>query len=368
MHLFGLSVEKGINVRVGIITFTEGYNYGNKLQNYALLTFLSNHIGQDVCTICNKVHHGSYLNNFITNIKRMIPSKKHFAYMKRQARFNNFNKAYLNITKRPLTSNTKSFKDIDCFVCGSDQIWNPNYYKNIDPLVGKFKDNKPSISYAASFGVSEIPESLRKSYAESISSLKAISVREQQGKIICANLGIEGVEVNVDPTMLLSKSEWELLIKEPYIKPKNKYVLTYYLGNIPIDVEHCIQKYCINNDCERIDLNSTDSLDYFVLNPQEFLYMIYNSEIVFTDSFHASVFSIIFKKKFLVSSRVIAEKEKMNSRIESLLDLFELQHHKFEGFSGDFAQLLIDEESIDSVLEAERSHSALYFRNNLQLI
>ncbi len=121
---------------------------------------------------------------------------------------------------------------MDCFVCGSDQIWNPHYYNNIDLLTGNLSEPKRSISYAASFGVSEIPDEKKQSFSKALKNLEAISVREEQGLNICRELGYDECRVNIDPTFLLSKNEWLKVIKKPKQHLPEKYVVTYFLGKI----------------------------------------------------------------------------------------------------------------------------------------
>lgn len=353
-------------MRIGIITFTEGYNYGNKLQNYALLKYIEGlNKNKDVFTLDNHVSTVRFKDKIIIGLKSLVPSKKHFAYKIRQNKFNQFNKKYLNFTNQKLRRNTKTFKEIDAFVCGSDQIWNPNYYDSIDSFVGKIGENKKSISYAASFGVSSLSDNVKERYAKSLQNLKAISVRENQGQVICHQLGLEDVQVNVDPTFLLSCSKWLSVERKPNIEIPEKYVFTYFIGKISKETNNKIDDYCKNNSCKRIDLNSISSLQYFCFDPFEFLYLLNHSEFVFTDSFHASVFSIIFGKKFIVFRRIISEKEQMHSRIETLLKLFNLENHFFDKFDGDFKGLDYSRNEVESIIAKQVEKSEKYFKENL---
>ena len=240
-------------MKIGILTFTEGYNYGNKLQNYALLTYLKNNFSCEVKTVNNCIAQGSKLSKAILLLKWSVPSKKHYMYWKRLVRFKEFNKEYLNFTKEKLTNSSRKFTEVDCLVCGSDQIWNPNYYGSINLLTGKLPSPKRSISYAASFGVSEIPQEKKKDFAEALKNLDAISVREKQGVAICNELGFAESRVNIDPTFLLSKSEWLKVVKKPNKKVPAKYVVTYFLGKIEEKNEKLINNYCVKNNLTRID-------------------------------------------------------------------------------------------------------------------
>ena len=246
---------------IGILTFTEGYNYGNKLQNYALLTYLKKNFACEVKTVNNCIVQGNKLKKAKLLLTWAIPSQKHYMYWKRLIRFKAFNKEYLNFTKEKLTGESRSFSEVDCFVCGSDQIWNPHYYESIDLLTGKLPTPKRSISYAASFGVDAIPQDKKHAFATALNNLEAVSVREEQGMAICKDLGIDECRVNIDPTFLLSKEEWLKVIKKPDKRLPEKYVVTYFLGKIEESSMKIINNYCAKNNLQRIDLNSVSALE-----------------------------------------------------------------------------------------------------------
>lgn len=352
-------------MKVGIVTFTEGYNYGNKLQNYALRKYLENNFDCEVKTVNNCVVQGSRWSKVRLLLVWSIPSRKHYMYWKRLIRFKKFNKQYLNFTKEKLTTSSKEFSEVASFVCGSDQIWNPNYYDSIDLLTGNLPVPKRSVSYAASFGVNEIPHSKKGKFAKALKNLEAISVREEQGIIICKELGCPECRVNIDPTFLLLKDEWMKVIKKPNKEIPEKYVVTYFLGNIEEENEKLINDYCAENNVKRIDLNSVNALEWFDITPFEFLYLIKNSEVVFTDSFHASVFSIIFGKKFLTADRVSENNNRMNSRIDTLFATFSCENHRIKAYDGNINTLKLDNARIENIINLERNRTMGYFLDTL---
>lgn len=352
-------------MKVGVLTFTEGYNYGNKLQNYALLMYLKNNFPCETKTVNNCIAQGSRLKKAKLLLTWAIPSKKHFMYWKRLIRFKAFNKKYLNFTSEKLTSDTKDFSEVDCFVCGSDQIWNPHYYSNIDFMTGNLPVPKRSVSYAASFGVSDIPDEKKKAFTEALNNLEAISVREEQGQNICKMLGFDNCRVNIDPTFLLSKKEWLKVIKKPDKQLPPKYVLTYFLGSIEKTVECKIENYCAKNNLQRIDLNSVKALKWFDITPFEFLYLIKNAEFVFTDSFHASVFSIIFGKLFLTAERTSSNSNKMGSRIDTLFSTFSCENHRMATFDGNVDALKMDNSRVERVIQNEKNRAYEYFSSTI---
>lgn len=352
-------------MKVGIITFTEGYNYGNKLQNYALLKYLKNNFQCEVKTVNNCITQGSDLEKIRILLTWAVPSKKHFMYWKRLIRFKEFNQTYLNFTSEKLTERTREFFEVDCFVCGSDQIWNPYYYENINLLTGNLPVPKRSVSYAASFGVNKIPSEKRRMFLEALNNLEAISVREKQGLDICKNLGFDKCRVNIDPTFLLLRDEWLEVIKKPDKQLPLKYVVTYFLGAIDKNIERKIREYCKKNNLQRIDLNSVEALEWFDITPFEFLYLIKNAEFIFTDSFHASVFSIIFGKNFLTAERTSNDNNKMGSRIDTLFSTFSCENHKISAFDGNIDSLKMDELKVESVIQHERDMAHKYFSSTI---
>lgn len=349
-------------MKLGILTFTEGYNYGNKLQNFALETFLKKNYNADVYTVNNKLCQGRLKDKIIIKLKWMFPSYKHFCYWVRTVRFLKFNKRYLNFTKTSLRDSSNKFDEVDMFICGSDQIWNPNYYSNIEKLCGILNDNrKKSLSYAASFGIDELPKNVKSHFKYSLENLEVISVREFQGVKICQDLGLDNVEVHVDPTMLLSPAEWTQMISKPKINIPQRYVLTYFLGRMLVDVNKSVEQYCKINKCERVDLNNKENLKFFCVNPLEFLYLIKNAEMVYTDSYHASVFSILFDKKFLICDRIIDNGNNMNSRIINLVKLFELSNNVYENFDGDYNSITVKTDIKNIVLVRESKKTKQFF-------
>lgn len=348
-------------MNIGIITFTEGTNYGNKLQNLALLRFLSNNFNCNVFTVKNKVSTLSYKNRIIDSIKKLVPTKKHIYTFLKQNVFNNFNRKYLNYTRQTLTEKTVKFPEIDMFVCGSDQIWNPFYFVALDKFVGKI-ENKLSISYAASFGVENVLENKKEKYKEELKYLSGISLREENGLKICHELGIDNCLVHIDPTMLITCEEWSSLVKKPkFLNDSDKYVVTYFLSNKLSETEEVINNYCLENNLKRIDLNNLNDKKAFTVDPLGFLYLIKNAEFMFTDSFHGSVFSIIFSTKFLVFDRLVAKEQNMNSRLETLLKKFSLNNHYYCDFNGDYNSLSINNDLVEKILIEERKKSKEYF-------
>lgn len=244
-------------------------------------------------------------------------------------------------------------RNYDYFVSGSDQVWNPYY----DFVAGKcdfltFAENDQKISYAASFGVSEIPPERREEYTEYLKNFRAISVRESQGAQIVEDLTGRAAAVVLDPTLLLEGKEWEKVEKKPRCCPKRKYVLVYALGEKSNGFQSKIEQ--LKKEYEIFDVRSVQrNGKELPIGPAEFLYLIKNAKIILTDSFHATVFSIIFHKRFVTYNRTGLN---MNSRIESLSEMLGI-----EECLNEFGDLVCEAENdykkIDEILDVERGKS-----------
>lgn len=306
--------------KVGIITIYDEDNYGNRLQNYAVQEVIKS-LGFDVETIKNT----NLINgeNWLDNVLKVDP--------KRREKFLKFNEENMHNTEEVIF-HSEIPEDLheryDYFVIGSDQIWNHNFQDRFSDMVfASFAPYEKRISFSASFGISDVDKDYHSHYKE-LKNMKAISVREEAGAEIVKNItGREDAVVLLDPTMMLEKEKWEKIMKKPEQLNSKKYVLEYFLGNVSEQRRKVIEKFAKENDCDIIDILDRDS--FYATGPSEFLYLIKNSFMVLTDSFHSCVFSILFGKPFLIFDRDEEGMRNMNSRIETLLKKFDLGHRKF---------------------------------------
>lgn len=331
----------------------ESLNYGNRLQNYALQQVLR----QQECSV-ETLHRSSISCN--------IPVWKRCVQDMLQTKAAKFRKFDSHIDFADLVIGRDDYpSDIsdryDYFVSGSDQVWNPHY----DFVAGKcdfleFARDNQKISYAASFGVSEIPSERKTEYAEYLKTFKAISVREKQGSKIVEELADRKATVVLDPTLLLDEIEWKKVEKKPAFCPKKKYVLVYALGDKSNHFKEKIKQ--LKEEYEIFDARSLQKNGKELpVGPSEFVYSIRNAEEVLTDSFHATVFSIIFHKKFVTFNRPGLN---MNSRIESLAELVGIVNRMTE--CGDLnGEAEIDYVKVDKILDKERKKSIDFLKKAL---
>ena len=221
---------RGISVRkVGIITIVGNNNYGNRLQHYAI-TKVFEKLGYDSEALILNQRKGSI--KYIPRALRMIKTKikdlvidKNSLKGRRLSRFIKFNKDNNIIIKnKPFW--TKNIKNrFSYFSIGSDQIWNPNFDYGYSTEFAEFAAPKQRITFSPSFGVGLIPERKKDNYVRGLNGFNLISVREENGAELVRELIGKTATVLIDPTLMLSKDEWDIIaaqsnkidIKGPYI-------------------------------------------------------------------------------------------------------------------------------------------------------
>lgn len=350
--------------KIGIVTIYDNNNFGNRLQNYAVQESIKK---LDVETFSIK-YERNYETKFLYKLKRRVRYIKWFLLRhNKYSKLSLFKKFNKNIEISKCLYNCKNINkidNIDCFVVGSDQVWNPNFGRLTDIELLNFTE-KSKVAFSASFGISELPEEYKEKTEMALNKFKAISVREDAGKKIVEDLtGRTDVEVLVDPTMLLSAEEWDNVSKKPRKLKDDKYILNYFLGELPENWKIEIDRIAKENNCEVINILSQND-PFYQTGPSEFLYLEKNAFLVCTDSFHSSVFSIIYDTPFVVFERQ-DKLTSMNSRIDTLLSKFNLQNRRF---NGEIREELLksDYKEAKNILEKEKQKSFNFLKKALDI-
>lgn len=346
--------------KAGIITIYGDYeNYGNRLQNYAVQECLKK-LNLDPFTI-KYMHIGAEeeASTIDYNLDRLAAFKD----------FNDNIKFYDEKIYVDRETPEGYGNDLDYVCIGSDQIWNYNFRRIFSRKA--FADFMPKVkkmAFSASIGVSNAPDKDTEDYkifAENLNELKAISVREEAAKDIIKEIsGRDDVKVVLDPTMIVTREDWEKVIKRPKQLKTDNYIVKCFLGTVEPEKEAAIQKFAKENGCEVIDVMSEDS-EYFGIGPAEFVYLEKNAKLVATDSFHSSVFAIIFDTPFVVFQRSDNKLKSMHSRIETLLGTFKLEHRIFENEITDDMFRQEDNEVAQKILAEKRKDAMDYFKTVL---
>lgn len=348
-----------------IITLYGNFNFGNKLQNYALLQVLEK-FGLSVHTANIAYKFESLIMNMKSFIKESLVKVFRPAIEKnREYKFIKFSSRYLKPTKEKYDTNSvQKITNYDFLIYGSDQIWNPSCLGNSNLFLGYSGAKNKNIAYAASFGISSLPEELRDRYCNGLNNFHHISVREEQGMEIIRRLNShQEAEVVLDPTLLVTKETWSSLEKMPDAWNDSDYVLIYFLGEMSHDIENIICSFSRDHGFHVVNIMKKDS-PYYAIGPEEFLYLEKNAKLVCTDSFHSCVFSFLYNTPFIVFDRVGVED--MSSRTETFLTKFQLEERKFSGRISQ-EHLLHNYAKGYDILEWERKKSLSFLKKALNI-
>ena len=322
------------------------YNYGGFLQEMAMQDAIVNVM--DKCQIINyspseeshtfpqKMDLKKFtLHRIIRKCKntffgKISPDNVKKIYVQRKRKFDDYREEKLIFTPPMRQVDVYNKKlPYDAIVCGSDQIWNPDY--NIPAFfLGFAKRDQRKVIYAASIGKESLTKLQLNTYAELMKGLDYISVREHSAKEILQPVAEQPITVVLDPTLLHSREYWEEKATESTKSYKN-YVFCYFLDMTEKKVK-AAKDYADKRGCELIQIPYIHGrYDYLCeklggtmdsdVNPADFLKLIRDAECVLTDSFHAAVFSLLFQKDFWVFGRM-AGSYNMNTRLDTLLGYF----------------------------------------------
>ena len=343
-------------MRIAVLTI-QSVNYGNRLQNYALQTVLTG-LGNEVESLRRDKSFKGPLKDKARALKRTVVRVKHLG--DRVSAFRGFDRDSIRFSRGTVTKDyiTPGLLDsYDCFVIGSDQVWNPDFSFNSEVEYLPGVPAKRKVAYAASFGVSEITEN-RERTAELLSGIRSISIRERAGADIVRDLTGLDVPVVLDPTLLLGLGDWERISKKPgKVDCAAPYVFKYVLGN---DVnERRIERMA--RDRGLAIINAMDPS--LAVGPSEFVWLIAHSELVCTDSFHASVFALLHHKPLAIFERESADAD-MSSRFDTLCGTFGLVGHRSsEDCFCDEAVFGTDWDGFEAKLKSLRADSMEWLEN-----
>lgn len=268
-------------------------------------------------------------------------------------------------------------KKYSAVLVGSDQLWLPGNIAGDYYTLNFVPDGVNTIAYATSFGQSELPEDSSKKAAVFLKRIRHIGVREESGQKLVRELAGRNVPVVCDPTLLFTGEEWmdiqkeEAIIREPYI-------LCYFLGNNPPHREFAkslkektglkIVALVHLDEYVKSDEGYADYTPYDI-DPAEFLNLIRNAQYVCTDSFHCSVFSMLYEKTFFTFKRYTRKtKSSTNSRLYTLFKLTGVTGRILDG-NEDIRECLnmkIDYEKVHKNLAEIRKESYQYLVNALE--
>ena len=322
-------------IKVGIQTFFQN-NYGAVLQAYALKSYIEESCSGDVEVInfttdnhlkTFKVFKKNAGGNIAATIAKNIILFIRYGRIKRQyKRINAFKNKHLNLTRRysSMEDMFNNMPEEDVYVTGSDQVFNPKspympvYYLSFD------KKGKKKVAYAPSFGISEFTQELTDKISSLLKDFDALSCREQVGADYMASIVGNPVPSVVDPVLLLDSSRWSKVAAPVNLKYKYIFVYDRNGGNNLLNLAKRLSK---ETKLPIVVISADNCCLYgvkkkiFDAGPEEFIGYIKKAEYVVTDSFHGTMFSLIFGKQFYVYPAIPS----LFSRIENVLCKLGLQ-------------------------------------------
>lgn len=334
---------------VGILThFYKTHNYGGSLQSYALCEFLRE-LGADAEQIsyvmnssrppakkitigkAKKAFHPVKLCRYLLLRAGSFFFRKGIAQRKKAVEhFNNTKSRHSEQVYTADILNTCTY--YDTYIVGSDQVWNPDWYE-MAFFLDFVPEGKRKFSYAASLGKKQLTTEQQEVFREKLADFAAVSVREQDAIGLLQELSPVPVVQTLDPTLLLTREQWDEVSSERLI-PK-KYIFTYFLG-ADINQRKVATAFAKKKGLPIVTLpfleGSFRTSDVFFgdkklydVSPADFISLIKHAEYVLTDSFHACVFSSIYQKEHFAFQRL--GHAGMGGRLYSLTKLFHSEDH-----------------------------------------
>lgn len=355
-------------MRIGIVTQPLLDNYGGILQNFALQQVLKR-LGHHPVTLDYVSRKSLFRYLWRRCILYFFSGKKRsfWAYKKvrkRQGQMEVFVNKYIEVTSPVFryTSNLVDQYRLEAVITGSDQVWRPSYNKYLEDMYLRFviRPDVKKLAYAASFGTEdwEYTSRQRVRCARLAKQFKAVSVRETSGISLCKeNLGVDALET-LDPTLLLDQEDYIALCREVVSSVSSPFLVAYVL-DVTEEKEEFIRNIAQKKGLE-VQLFSAGQTAS--LSMEEWLAMYRDAAYVVTDSFHGTVFSILFNKPFVVLGNV----ERGMSRFHSLLQKFSLENRLVtDVHDSSFFDDVIDWEKVNRIRTELKTFSIEFIKSNL---
>ena len=393
--------------KIGIVThYYKNVNFGGNLQAYALCKFL-NERGYSAEQISFTFMEGGTQKTAEKSIFGKIKEKGFFGCMKwgcalvqkpfakfkkvnrykrkyslRQRRLKaieHFNDKLIPHSEKVYTAQEiqSSVNDYDVFITGSDQVWNMSWYKPAF-FLDFVPSHKTKLSYGASLGKTQLTPEQKEIFKKNLSDFKGISVREKSAIGALEDVTNSKVQHVCDPVLLLEREDWDKVCADRIVK--EKYVFCYFLGRNKAE-RKIAEKYAKQKGLKLVTIPYANGYDVHVKDfnkknirmfdsgPQEFLSLIKHAQYVFTDSFHAVVFSYIYQKQYFVFNR--DKTASMSTRITDVTALLDTEERFCVGKERENLQYVLGLKDIDYAkenreIEKLRKDSIDFLEENLK--
>ncbi len=352
-------------MNVCIVTLYDKSNIGNRLQNYAVQEMLKAK-GCNVSTIAiiPKTKRKNRMHQLLRDLFSNDLSKRHRA--QRQLKILKFNKRFINTLVVESISDLPAIaQNQDFFIVGSDQVWNSLwYFSNEDKLfLLGFADPEKRISLSASFGIDYVPEKWSDAFRNELTKFKKISVREYAGQRLIHELTGQESSVLIDPVLYFDNTFWRSISKPTTSKlPSKRYLLCYFIDSFDSSDNSEITTYAQKHNLEIVIIKRFED-NLYSISPLEFLWLIDNAAVVCTDSYHAYVFSFLFKVPSVYIDDCSLD---MSSRIDSFIHTMGIYKNTLDNIRNDDIKLPTSANYM--ALEEERKKYSEYINESLEVI
>lgn len=348
--------------KVGIITLVGAFNYGNRLQNYAV-TWIWRKLGFAPTTlIWNQRDFYHALRHFASGVlgRARKDNPELMMSAQRRAAFREFDK---NIDFALVDSlNSRELSEYDYFSIGSDQVWNPAYVRDMKWAFAEFAERDKRVALSPSFGIDRFRKDQLHGYQKGLNGFPSLSVREEQGaELIGAITGREAA-VLLDPTLMLDASSWRQ-VSNASVTPSEPFVFSYVLGDQSSQLNDGIADFAKRNNLLVAGLSDRDDGCQIPAGPAEFIDLIDKSHIVVTNSYHAVVFASLFRKPFVLLRR--GGGQDMSSRFNTLLGKLDYKPASSLNHEGVLGAALEPGSAFQDTLKVERAKFAEYLSSVL---
>lgn len=353
-------------LRVCGITYAHSPNYGSCLQAYALQHAIETlNICGEECSY--KVIPVQMLRDYPVN--GMFGRMTNILLAWNRLQYKSFYKKYMHYVECTSIKELHELNNqFDAFVCGSDVIWNDSFNHHVGAYYLDFA-RKYHFSYAASFGKAEFSDSYFRFVGDKIDRLDAISVREPSAVQIAKRCTQKSVRVVSDPVLLVDSTDWKKIASEKKV-PNSPYIFVYTTHlNDSIKIFLKKIKEVTNLRVVWAVAGPKQAIKRGVLKvqkPEEWLGLLNNAELVVTNSFHATAFSVLFHKKFFTV--VYGDKARgINVRMNDFLHTIGLDNRIYTDVPSSFDLSDLDYSCVDEKIQSMREESLGFLRHNLEM-
>lgn len=384
--------------KIGIITYFYYYNYGTMLQGYALQKVMEREgkgkFSSEIidCRFGEKDLSFWYYFKirvrrffiYFTEIKKVISTfkKRDLTNAKYREENNQKRQLFDDFVKQCCSMSEVMYKQssdlypqppiYDIYVTGSDQTWSPKVGLRDSLFLGFAPKDKVKAAYAPSIGVATYSSEEEQYVREHLKEYQFVSCREKHGAEILQNLSPVKVETVLDPTLLMRAEEWRHIAVKP--ETPVKYILCYFIGermyyrDFAKQLSKQLNLPLVYIPGSNTDMKSENNL-VWKSGPREFLGLIDNAEVVLTDSFHGTIFSINFRRNFYSFIKHEGAKAMDNMRIIDILGRLGQSDRLLTEYVGDeIAYTPVDYTTTDVLLQAEREHSESFINKILTAV